>query len=149
LHKSSENYLKLSISLFITVGAGNLHAHEFWLEPQSYHVKPDASVSIDLKSGEGFTGITYPWIPKRVLNTGPITDATVIHANAGRAPALRAIANTSGLTALYYQSNPSKLSHEMPGSLNIIPGIQKLYYRQATSAAETSFPEKCLMSGLR
>ena len=112
MKNSSEHYLILSFSFFLTVGASNLNAHEFWLEPQSFHVRPDASVSIDLKSGEGFTGITYPWIPKRVLNTGPITDATLIPANTGREPALRAIANTSGLTALYYQSNPSKLSHE-------------------------------------
>ena len=103
---------KLSAGLFLTLAVHSAHAHEFWLEPESFHVKSGNAVSVEIKSGEGFAGISYPWIPERVIDTGPISDATLIPAVAGREPALRVIASKPGLTSLYYHSRPTKLNYD-------------------------------------
>jgi len=112
LTNSLNTLQRVSAGLLLTIVTSKVQSHEFWLEPESFNVKSDTSVSVEIKSGEGFTGVSFPWIPDRVINTGPLTDATLIRAVPGREPALRVIANKPGLTSLYYHSHPTKTSYD-------------------------------------
>ncbi len=90
---------------------GSLQAHEFWLQPESYVTKPGRAVSVQIKSGEGFEGIEYPWIPSRVAGIGTTSKRDALRTSP-QPPAMQLTPATDGLTVLHYHSNPTELEYD-------------------------------------
>lgn len=90
---------------------GVTQAHEFWLQPVRYATQPGLPVPIQIKAGEGFEGIEYPWIPSRVAAAGTRSSQDILRSSP-QLPALQLTAAANGLTALHYRSNPTELEYD-------------------------------------
>ena len=91
--------------------SGVTQAHEFWLQPATYATQPGVPVAIQIKAGEGFEGLEYPWIPSRVADVGTTSPQDLLRYSP-QPPAIQLSAASNGLTALYYRSNPTELEYE-------------------------------------
>ena len=99
----------LTASLLAFCGA--TQAHEFWLQPGTYATQPGMAVPVQIKAGEGFEGIEYPWIPSRVAEVVTTSQHDVMRTSQ-QLPAMQLIPAAEGLTALYYRSNPTELKYD-------------------------------------
>ncbi len=90
---------------------GVSQAHEFWLQPEIYVAEPGLAVPVQIKSGEGFEGIEYPWIPSRVAEAGTTSQRAVLQASP-QMPAIQLTPAADGLTTLHYRSNPTELEYD-------------------------------------
>ncbi|MCP4090633.1 MAG: DUF4198 domain-containing protein [Gammaproteobacteria bacterium] len=87
---------------------GSVHAHDFWIEPDTFSPEDNAPVSVYLREGVDFKGNTLPYIEEW------FTDFSMV-SNAGRIPVISMMGNDpaaeisfpAGQTLLGYQSAPS------------------------------------------
>ncbi len=103
---------QLSYLLIVPILAtGSLgQAHEFWLQPEVYDAQAGLAVPVQIKSGEGFEGIQYPWIPARVAEAGTTSQLDILRTSP-KLPAIQLTAAANGLTTLHYRSNPTELEY--------------------------------------
>ncbi|RYG92138.1 DUF4198 domain-containing protein [Loktanella sp. IMCC34160] len=103
------------LALFcLSLSAGPLAAHEFWLEPSQWQVAPDARLEGRIVNGQSFAGIELAYIPQRtaryeIFNAG---QQAAVEMRAGDRPGLSADPLGEGLNVVIYQTNPSTVDYE-------------------------------------
>ncbi len=81
-------------------------AHEYWIEPVQFTVSPGEAIQGDLKNGQDFKGVKFPYIPDRFEKftlTGP-GGSQPVEARIGDRPALNMVPDEPGLYSATYQS---------------------------------------------
>jgi hypothetical protein len=53
----------VALAAALLLGAGDLHAHDFWIEPSTFHPAPGSTVTVGLRVGQNFVGDPVPRIP--------------------------------------------------------------------------------------
>ena len=53
----------VALAAALLLGAGDLHAHDFWIEPSTFHPVPGSTVAVGLRVGQNFVGDPVPRIP--------------------------------------------------------------------------------------
>lgn len=85
-------------------------AHEYWVEPEFYVVKPGTSVKVNLRNGQDFKGSRLPWLERRFVSFR-IADRDGLRdldGTNGDVPAVT-LTPAEGLTVLAYHSQPDTL----------------------------------------
>lgn len=103
--------LSYTLTASLLALCGITQAHEFWLQPESYVTQPGRAVPVQIKSGEGFEGIEYPWIPSRVVKFGTTSQRDVLNTSS-QLPAIQLTPAADGLTTLHYRSKPTELEYD-------------------------------------
>lgn len=95
------------------VGALPALAHEVWIEPVSWQIEVDETVSAHLLNGQELSGIQLSWDPKSIALAQSWTTGTSqdLDGRFGDVPAFSATANSEGLLSLVYQSEPKTLTY--------------------------------------
>jgi uncharacterized GH25 family protein len=95
------------------LGAGPLGAHETWLEPERYQVRPGEAIGIDIRNGQHFAGMALPWldrgIERFVVIEGPLERP--ITGRLGDMPAARVTPRAEGLMVVGLQSGLDRLTY--------------------------------------
>ncbi len=101
-------------AMLIALFAVSLHAHDFWIEPSSFHVEPGASVSLALRVGEQFRGEPVGRNSARIRRfvvSGPAGEQ-VVGGEEGADPAGSVRLVTPGLYLVAYHNSPSSITLE-------------------------------------
>ena len=48
--------------LIVAISSSFASAHEQWLEPNQYQVRPEATIKADIRIGQNFKGYAYPYL---------------------------------------------------------------------------------------
>lgn len=93
-----------------------LRAHDFWIEPSSFHPAPGERVAFHLRVGEHFRGDPVPRDPQRIERFAAVgaTGETEVAGLEGRDPAGWAAFAAPGLYWVVYDSNHARLESEGP-----------------------------------
>jgi uncharacterized GH25 family protein len=51
-----------SLALIVAISSPFASAHEQWLEPSHYQVRPEATIKADIRIGQNFKGYAYPYL---------------------------------------------------------------------------------------
>ena len=97
-------------SLFVL--ARPLAAHEYWVEPLDFTLKPGQEMQAYLKVGQDFNGSTYPYVPQRFVSFTVTSGGKTVDykGTAGNSPALQIAVPTPGLNVIAYHSQPDSLT---------------------------------------
>ena len=103
-------YLALILSLI----AGPVSAHEFWVEPLAYQVAPEGILEAHIVNGEEFAGAKLPYLPQRFTNFAIFAgDETArVEGRPGDMPALNQAPVAEGLNVVAYQANNAIVDYE-------------------------------------
>lgn len=93
-----------------------LRAHDFWIEPSSFHPAPGERVAVRLRVGEHFRGDPVPRDPQRIERFAAVgaTGETEVTGLAGRDPAGWGSFEAPGVYWVVYDSSHAKLESEGP-----------------------------------
>jgi uncharacterized GH25 family protein len=93
--------------LLLALPGSALRAHDFWIEPSSFHPAPGARVAVRLKVGQQLKGDPMPRDPQRIERFAAIGPAgeTPVPGVAGTEPAGFVSFRQPGLYLLVYDSN--------------------------------------------
>jgi hypothetical protein len=88
-------------------------AHEFWIEPKKYSLKPSDVLSAALFVGQDFSGYEQPYIQNNFSRFELVSTNAIqpIRGRIGDRPALNIFPKNSGLSAIIYQSTPTQLTY--------------------------------------
>lgn len=88
-------------------------AHELWLEPQAYGIDPGEAIAADIRIGDRFDGIRFPFVPKRFTRAEHVSGNGVapIDGTVGDYPALRIADAPSGLSVLVYETTAQHITY--------------------------------------
>lgn len=95
--------------------AAPLLAHDFWIEPTSFHPEVGSLVGLSLRVGQGFRGDPVPLMPDKIVRFETVSAAgaeTPVDGVPGRDPAGMARIAAPGYVVAGYRSSPSYL--ELP-----------------------------------
>ncbi|AKH99933.1 nickel uptake transporter family protein [Hoeflea sp. IMCC20628] len=81
-------------------------AHEFWIEPHVFSIKPQTEIRADLRVGQDFKGDAFPYIPSRftAFKHYDSLGETDITGTTGDLPALTLMPQSEGLNIFTYVS---------------------------------------------
>jgi uncharacterized GH25 family protein len=101
-------------ALLFTALAAPLRAHDFWIEPSSFHPAPGERVGIRLRVGEHFKGDPVPRNPERIERFAQVGAAGELPVQGveGMEPAGYAAFQAPGLYWIVYDSNHSSVELE-------------------------------------
>src|SRR5690349_16084399 len=107
-----------SVGAFLTLAASLLRlcsaqAHEFWVEPDRFMVRPGEKISVDLKVGQHLSGASFPYLTNRFLafKVGNRAKFSDIKGNEGDTPAASLAVDGPGLKILAYHSTADRLHY--------------------------------------
>ena len=106
---------KLLTAVAVVLAATPLLAHDFWIEPTTFHPEVGSMVGLSLRVGQGFRGDAVPLMPDKIVKFVTVSAAGVETAAGGipgRDPAGRARVGEPGFVIAGYRSGPSSL--ELP-----------------------------------
>lgn len=106
---------KLFAACALVLAAAPLLAHDFWIEPTTFHPEVGSMVGLSLRVGQGFRGDPVPLMPDRIVKFVTVSAAgaeTTAAGIPGRDPAGRARVTEPGFVISGYRSSPSNL--ELP-----------------------------------
>ena len=92
-----------------------LHAHEVWLEPETFIAQKGQAIAVSIKNGETLSGMSLPYLETRFerfyvdLNSRN----TKIAGRAGDLPAASITPQSDGLLSIVYASKASKLTYRV------------------------------------
>ena len=104
----------LSVGAALSCLAPLAAAHEFWIEALDFRIDVDEPLLADLRNGEEFTGVSFPYLPDRFVRFG-IDDGTGEREVSGRLgdfPALEERPEREGLHTLVYESSGTSLVYD-------------------------------------
>jgi uncharacterized GH25 family protein len=102
----------LSLTLLALLSAVSLSAHDFWIEPSTFHPAPGQRVVVRLRVGQHFRGDPVPRDPallRRFSLIGPAGGEAPVPGIPGGEPAGYATAAAPGLSLLTYASGRSSV----------------------------------------
>jgi len=102
------------LSLILTLLAGPVAAHEFWLEPLVYQIPADGMVTAHIANGVEFEGTKLAYIPRRIENFVMFAgDKTVrVTGRVGDNPGLNQAPVAEGLNVAAYQASNATISYD-------------------------------------
>ena len=106
---------KLLTAAAVLLAATPLLAHDFWIEPTTFHPEVGSMVGLSLRVGQGFRGDPVPIMPDKIVKFVAVSAAGAEAPAAGipgRDPAGRARVTEPGFLIAGYRSSPSNL--ELP-----------------------------------
>lgn len=89
-------------------------AHEFWLEPHQYQIKPGDELLADVRNGQDFVGTRFPYLPdnyRRFFIVGP-SRRSPVDSRLGDYPALHQVVGEAGLHMAVLESADSSLGYD-------------------------------------
>jgi hypothetical protein len=107
---------RFAVALFLSLVAIRASAHDFWIEPSTFHPAVGDRVSAALRVGQKLAGDPLPNIPPlidRFIVKGSSAERPVV-GRAGADPAGIALIAEGGLHWIGYQSNPYPVALEGP-----------------------------------
>ncbi len=57
----------LAFAAAVLMATARAQAHDFWIEPSTFHPAPGAMVSVGLRVGQNFIGDPVPRLHRRIL----------------------------------------------------------------------------------
>lgn len=105
----------LGLSLFLLLAAGPLAAHDFWIQPSTFHPAPGQRVAVHLRVGDDFPGDPVPRMPERIerfVLIDPAGVAADLAGVPGTDPAGFALVPKPGRTLLVYDSDNASVTLE-------------------------------------
>lgn len=104
--------MKTAVALFFA--AAPLLAHDFWIEPSTFHPEVGATVGIALRVGENFHGDPVPRMPGRIRRFVLVSPSgeTPVEGVDSQDPAGVARISGPGVQVVGYRSNPSRVDLE-------------------------------------
>lgn len=102
------------VAMGITVAATAVQAHEFWIEPQSYHLDPGQELIAQIFVGQDFKGREQSYLPRN-FQEFTLTDASGqrdVEMALGDRPALRTTLTHEGTGVIGYISNPMRVIYQ-------------------------------------
>lgn len=110
--RAARRHALLVLAALVALAAPPARAHDFWIEPSSFHPAVGERVAVRLRVGDEFPGEPVPRSPGRIERfalVGAAGEDAVIGL-ADRDPAGWAVAAQPGLYLLVYDSNHARLS---------------------------------------
>lgn len=97
----------------LSLVAGPALSHEFWIAPEKYQVESDTPLTANLRNGQEFEGIPYPYFEGQTARFELIRDglATPYAGRLGDIPALSASSGAPGLLVILHQTTPSTVTY--------------------------------------
>ena len=95
--------------------AAPLLAHDFWIEPTTFHPEVGSMVGLSLRVGQGFRGDPVPRMTEKIVKFVLVTPAGAekpVEGVPGRDPAGIARVGEPGYLVIGYRSQPSSI--ELP-----------------------------------
>lgn len=88
-------------------------AHEFWIEPENFMVKPGAPVTAYLRNGEEFKGISLAYFESRFTRFEIVQgdETRAVTGRLGNSPALRTTVSAEGLMIVLHETTPSVITY--------------------------------------
>lgn len=104
---------KAAALLLAATLTGPAAAHEFWIEPEAYDVAVGGEIEAQLKNGQFFKGVTYPYVPSYFSRFELVSrsGARPVAGRMGDNPALRVRAEEGGLHVAVYASNVNTVTY--------------------------------------
>lgn len=102
------------LAVLVTVVTSAAAAHEYWIAPLDYRIGPGAPIEAEIRVGERFAGLAYPFVPEayplaRLRRGG---DSAPLRTTWGRTPAIAQPALGEGVNRLVVGSEESSLSYD-------------------------------------
>ncbi|MDQ2088624.1 DUF4198 domain-containing protein [Marimonas arenosa] len=106
-------FLRMTLVFVLLSFARPALSHEFWIEAQTYQVRPGGQIEAGLYNGQYFTGVEMAWFETRISHAGWMqgADSGGFDSRSGDRPALKLPAPGPGLVQLLYQSTARKLTY--------------------------------------
>lgn len=106
------SFARLSLMLALLSGSP-VFGHEFWIEPEQYHVESGAPLVAALKNGENFKGSSLAWFDSRFTRFEIASGDQILPVTGrmGDTPALQSIAPQDGLLIVLHETTPSSLTY--------------------------------------
>jgi len=103
--------LALGLYVAATLAA---NAHEYWIEPLEFQVKPGGEIIANQKVGQDFKGNNYPFLPQEFTKSGLFNTKgkSPIKGNIGDIPAFKIKPNKTGLNVLAVATRPDRLTYD-------------------------------------
>ena len=104
--------MKTALALFFA--AAPLFAHDFWIEPSTFHPEVGATVGVALRVGEGFRGDPVPGMPGRIQRFVLVSPSgeTPVDGVESQDPAGVVRITGPGIQVVGYRSNTSRVDLE-------------------------------------
>lgn len=104
--------LALLLALVAPLCALPAHAHEFWIAPTHYQVKPGAPIVAHIRIGQDFKGPAYSYLPYN-FNRFDIVQGKVypVEGRPGDRPALKMPAPERGLAIVVHETTDNTVSY--------------------------------------
>lgn len=99
------------LALLALVGPRAAVAHEFWIEPHAASVPAQAAIVADLRVGQDFAGMAFPYLSHRFVRFW-LRDARgerPVEGGEGDIPAIRIDRTAPGVTAIAYHSTADQV----------------------------------------
>lgn len=103
----------LALTIFVSIAAAPLLAHEFWIDSEKFQVETDENIVAYTKNGQDFQGIDLAYFTKRAARFERIENGVTrpVQARLGDSPVFDKPVNEEGLFTLVYQTNPERLTY--------------------------------------
>lgn len=106
-------YLKSLLLAGLLGSPALVGAHEFWIEPKTFHVPPGSPLPIALRVGDGLPGDPYTRNPKHIRQFVAVGPSSLdVDGTPGSDPAGVVTLTLPGCYVIGYRSTPSKLELE-------------------------------------
>lgn len=111
LHKTAIFLFYYLIGLFVCLP---VTAHEYWLQPDEFIIKPEVKLDVHIKIGQDFKGNNFAYLPSEVESIKIyMGDKTVpIKPRLGDYPAISYAPLGEGLNIISLETQPVKLNYE-------------------------------------
>lgn len=108
--------------------AASARAHEYWLEPVKFQIRPGGEIAGNLKNGQNFKGTNFAYIASRfdrfTINTP--SGSTPVAGRDGDRPALIATADKAGLYSVSYQGKFERITFTDPAKMQLYEDYEGL-----------------------
>ena len=105
--------MKPAIAALTVWCAGSVQAHEFWIDPAAFSVRPGTALVADIRVGEMLEGPAYSYIPPNFTRFDIVLGDTVIpvEGRAGDRPALNQPVAGDGLAVVVHATRNYRLTY--------------------------------------
>lgn len=113
-YQHTNHYGALIITLLMLSFPVITQAHEFWIEPTSYHIDKGEPIIARLKVGQNLVGTPQVYLPKRfkAFNITSPDNTQAVLSRMGNDPAVNQSSTTEGLNILSYVSKDSTVTYD-------------------------------------
>lgn len=118
--KNYKNLNKITQTLFVFLilflVSSTVKAHEMWIQPLNYSVKPGNKIFANETVGQNFKGNKYAYLKSsyKSLNISVGDKTTAVNSRLGDLPTIQEDSSVEGLYIITAETTPSELTYEKP-----------------------------------